>query len=244
MPDIKEFNFYHGGKPISSLVLSGREIWSDRVVEVIPFEDGQAPYKARDWLIRTLKKYGKSVSTVEEIPFEIDSSNVTNMYGMFLSFSALKKAPRLDCSAVTNTRSMFQGCSSLESVPDLDVSNVTNCYYMFMDCASLKDGAVRLIRRDKTVIPNRDGMLQGSGLTREPFFAPDGTPIPRVNFRGEFELGVLYRVGDTVKVSGHLRTSDNGTYQALMEHVSNEYDYPWNSSWRWKKVLDGGGNPV
>lgn len=242
MPDIKEFDFYHGGTPISSLVLSGREIWPDRAVEVIPFEDGQDPYKARDWLIRTLKKYGKSVSTVEEIPFEIDSSNVTNMYGMFLSFSALKKAPRLDCSAVTNTRSMFQGCSSLESVPDLDVSNVTNSINMFYGCSALTDGNVRLIGKHPDVTTS--GMIDKSGLTREPFFNPDGTPVPQVNFRGEFELGVLYQVGDTVKVSGHLRTSDNGTYQALMEHVSNEYDYPWNSSWRWKKVLDGDGNPV
>lgn len=67
--------------------------------------------------------------------------------------------------------------------------------------------------------------------------------LPPGNFRGEFELGVLYRVGDLVQVSDEWE-ANNGIYQATMEHTSSVYDYPWNGTRRWKKILDGNGNPV
>ncbi|CAQ05391.1 hypothetical protein [Corynebacterium urealyticum] len=66
--------------------------------------------------------------------------------------------------------------------------------------------------------------------------APLPPPPPSSGvFRGDFELDVLYRVGDTVKVSDQ-HASANGTYECLMEHTSNVYDYPWNSTRRWKKI--------
>ena len=72
---------------------------------------------------------------------------------------------------------MFSGCSSLTSVPDLDTSRVEFMDYMFFGCSSLTDGNVRLIRKDKTKPASRSNMIDKSGLTREPFYLPDGTPI-------------------------------------------------------------------
>lgn len=63
--------------------------------------------------------------------------------------------------------------------------------------------------------------------------------LPPGNFRGEFQLGVLYRVGDLVKVSN--QGANDGIYQATMEHTSSAYDYPWNSARRWEKVVDSSG---
>ncbi|NEJ47636.1 BspA family leucine-rich repeat surface protein, partial [Rhizobium leguminosarum] len=78
---------------------------------------------------------------------------------------------------VTTMSEMFFGCSSLVSVPDLDTSKVTSVSSMFRSCSSLKDGRVRLIRPTRTKPSNRTNMIINSGLTREPFFLPDGTPI-------------------------------------------------------------------
>ena len=91
--------------------------------------------------------------TVTTLPFNLDTSQVTNMFCMFFD------------------------CSSLTQVPDLDTSQVTNMSYMFYGCSSLTDGKVRLIRKDGTKPRYRDDMIIDSGLTREPFFKPDGTPI-------------------------------------------------------------------
>ena len=106
---------------------------------------------ARDWLRAKLTEYGEDYRTVEEIPFEIDSSQVTNM------------------------SNMFRGCSSLTTVPDMDTRNATSMYDMFRGCSSLTDGNVRLIGKRWIVDTLR--MIQGSGLTRQPFYDSSGRPI-------------------------------------------------------------------
>ncbi|MGJ4094711.1 hypothetical protein [Corynebacterium macclintockiae] len=85
------------------------------------------------------------------------------------------------------------------------------------------------------------GAVEGKAPGTMPAPNPDGT-LPR-NFRGEFELGVLYKVGDTVKANSGVPDS-SGTYECVEEHTSTFYDYPWNSPRRWKKILDANGNPV
>lgn len=155
---------YFGGRKAKELYFQGRKIreaWygakkvytageDGRPIEVVPSSyDG----RAYSWLNETLSRYGLYRDKVRVIPFDIDSSNVNNV-----SY-------------------MFYGCSSLTIVPDMDISNAIRVEAMFYGCSSLTDGNVRLIRRTGTKPPHRLRMIDGSGLTREPFFTPDGQPI-------------------------------------------------------------------
>lgn len=92
-------------------------------------------------------------------------------------------------------------------------------------------GAVMNKTPRATPAPNADDTPPGAGNT------PPGNP------RGNFELDVLYKVGDTVTVRDQT-PSINGTYECIEEHKSSFYDYPWNSARRWKKIRDASGNPV
>ena len=60
-----------------------------------------------------------------------DTSNVTNMLGMFSSATNLKTIPELDTSHVTNMKYMFYRCSALTSIPALNASNVTDMSSIF-----------------------------------------------------------------------------------------------------------------
>ena len=73
-----------------------------------------------------------------------DTSNVTNMEGMFNNCSGLTSLDlgnKFYTSNVTNMQSMFHGCSSLTSLDlgdKFDTSNVTNMQGMFGGCSSLQ----------------------------------------------------------------------------------------------------------
>jgi surface protein len=49
---------------------------------------------------------------------KLDTSEVTDMYGMFFMCVSLKEVPKLDISKVTNMDYMFTGCSSIEYIPE------------------------------------------------------------------------------------------------------------------------------
>ena len=188
---------YWGGRKIREAWYGGRRVFSGKPVEVMPPTPGV--YDARDWLRGKLTEYGEDYRTVQELPFEIDSSNVTTMREMFRDCSSLVEVPPMDTSNVKNTNYMFYNCSSLTTVPPMDTSNVKNMDYMFYNCSSLTtvpdmhtsqvtdmfgmfnncrsltDGNVRLIGKHTRVATTR--MIQGSGLTREPFYDSSGRPI-------------------------------------------------------------------
>ena len=188
---------YWGGQKIREAWYEGRRVFSGKPVEVMPPTPGT--YDARDWLRAKLTEYGEDYQTVEEIPFEIDSSNattmremfrdcsslttvpdmdtgqVTNMWSMFYGCSSLTTVPDMDTARVTTMREMFYGCSSLIAVPDMHTGQVTRVVYMFYGCSSLTDGNVRLIGKRSTVATT--SMIANSGLTREPFYDINGQPI-------------------------------------------------------------------
>ena len=188
---------YWGGLKIREAWYGGERVFSGKPVEVMPPTPGT--YDARDWLRAKLTEYGEDYRTVEEIPFEIDSSQVTNMSNMFRGCSSLIAVPAMDtsqatdmsdmfrgCSSLTTVpamdtsqatdmRSVFRGCSSLTAVPDMDTRNATSMSDMFRGCSSLTDGNVRLIGKRTGVSTVR--MIQDSGLTREPFYDSSGQPI-------------------------------------------------------------------
>ena len=188
---------YWGGLKIREAWYGGERVFSGKPVEVMPPTPGT--YDARDWLRAKLTEYGEDYRTVEEIPFEIDSSQVTNMSNMFRGCSSLTTVPAMDTSNVTTMSDMFRGCSSLiavpdmhtgqatdmsnmfydcsslTTVPDMDTRNATSVSDMFRGCSSLTDGNVRLIGKRTGVSTVR--MIQDSGLTREPFYDSSGRPI-------------------------------------------------------------------
>lgn len=160
--------------------------------------DKPAPNQVKDELTRR----GLDYTTVTTIPFSIDAGQQTNLGFMFRYFGKLREAPLiLNTSATVYMSNMFEGCSSLEivhemntssvtsmanmffdcralrSLPDIDARKVDNTAFMFRGCDKLRDGGVRLIRPDGTKPANTNSMIVVSGLSREPFFTPDGQPI-------------------------------------------------------------------
>ena len=154
---------YWGGRKIREAWYEGERVFSGKPVEVMPPTPGT--YDARNWLRAKLTEYGEDYRTVEEIPFEIDSSQVTNMSYMFHGCSSLTSVPDMDTSRVTNMSGMFRGCSSLTSVPDMDTSQVTNMSPMFYGCSSLTS----VPDMDTSRVTNMSSMFYGcSSLTTVP----------------------------------------------------------------------------
>ena len=81
----------------------------------------------------------KNLTSISFVNF--NTSNVTDMYGMFQVCSSLTSlnVSNFDTSNVTNMGYMFGGCSKLTSlnVSNLNTSNVTRMNGMFKDCSSL-----------------------------------------------------------------------------------------------------------
>ena len=154
---------YWGGRKIREAWYEGQRAFSGKPVEVMPPTVGS--YDAMDWLRATLTEYGESYETVKELPFEIDSSQVTNMLNMFQNCYALTSVPAMDTRNVTNLGGMFRGCSSLTSAPDMDTSKVTNMSSMFSGCSSL----TVVPEMDTSNVTNMGYMFRGcSSLTSVP----------------------------------------------------------------------------
>lgn len=176
--------------------MGSEKIWPTRETVQITLGTG---LQARDQLRAALADWGLDFQTVTEIPFDIelvgtgsaaemfdscaalttvpdmDTSSVTNMDFMFYNCASLTSAPDLNTAQVIGTRYMFYGCSSLTYVPDMDTAQVIDARYMFYGCASLTDGNVRLIGRHRKVYTF--AMIDGSSLTRRPFYNAAGNPI-------------------------------------------------------------------
>jgi len=84
----------------------------------------------------------KNVEVIEGLEY-LDTSNVTNMQGMFASCNSLLSIDlsNFDTSNVTNFQSMFSACGKLKEldVSSFNTSNLTNMHGMFQECSSLID---------------------------------------------------------------------------------------------------------
>jgi surface protein len=72
---------------------------------------------------------------IETIPL-FDTSNVTNMKGMFFSCSSLITIPDLDTLNTTNISYMFKNCYHLTMIPKLDTKKVVRFYGIFSGCSN------------------------------------------------------------------------------------------------------------
>ena len=108
-------------------------------------------------------------STVEASFKGSNTSNVTNMTGMFANCHSLTSldVSRFNTSNVTSMSSMFQNCNGLKSL-DLsrfDTSKVTNMNYMFEDCTALQE--IKMIGCSSTTIDKIKTQLKADGLSED-----------------------------------------------------------------------------
>ncbi len=94
---------------------------------------------------------------------KLDTSKVTNMWGMFSGCSSLKSLDlsKFDTSKVTDMNAMFSGCSSLKSLDlsKFDTSKVKDMDSMFWGCSSL--GAIDLSKFDTSQVVDASLMFGG-----------------------------------------------------------------------------------
>lgn len=93
----------------------------------------------------------------------LDTSNVTNMEGIFGNCYLLKTiifGNKFNTSNVTNMNSMFYGCNSLTSLDlsSFDTRNVTDMSWMFCSCYFLKE-IEGLNNFDTSNVTNMDGIF-------------------------------------------------------------------------------------
>lgn len=125
---------------------------------------------------------GLSESEVEAIPFEFNPSCLTSMGRLFEGFTSLKEVGFINAYRAIDFSRMFYGCRSLEKagpiMPALGPNDKADFSYMFYGCESLKDGDVQVIASAQALQnANTEKMIEGSGLSRKPFYTPMGEPI-------------------------------------------------------------------
>ena len=81
--------------------------------------------------------YGYKGTSVDDLISYNDTSNVTNMNGMFQFCKQLITIPQLNTSNATNIYYMFNKCLNLTTISQLDTSKVTNMNNTFSYCEKL-----------------------------------------------------------------------------------------------------------
>ena len=106
-----------------------------------------------------------------------DTSKVTDMSGMFNSCSSLTSLDlsNFDTSSVTNMSSMFWCCSSLTSLDlsSFNTSKVTNMYSMFDTCSSLT--SLDLSNFDTSKVTNMSYMFSGCSSLKDVYITVEAT---------------------------------------------------------------------
>ena len=80
----------------------------------------------------------QNCTSLTTIPL-LDTSNVQNMWCMFIGCTNLTTIPQINTSNVTDISSCFSGCTKLKSIPLLDFSKVEDAFNLFYHCTSLTD---------------------------------------------------------------------------------------------------------
>ena len=79
-----------------------------------------------------------------------NTTNVTNMDGLFNYCPSLTSVSLFDTSNVTSMNSMFYECESLTSIPLFNTSKATNMDSMFGNCINVQSGALALYQQAST----------------------------------------------------------------------------------------------
>ena len=141
-------------------------------VHVVPQTDGSdnIMYATKNDIVKTpvqLTRIDNGITSIKK--WKIDTSNVTNMYGMFGECYSLTSldVSSFDTSSVTNMNSMFDSCKSLTSltlsssffnssaVTEFDFSGLTSwteatSLSQFVNAISSKDGTGKTVKLSTT----------------------------------------------------------------------------------------------
>ena len=165
---------YYQGRKIKEAWYQGRKVYTSTIIEVIPASASWST--SRDWLQGKLQEYCLDWPTVTEIPFEIDARNATSLAQLFANYRELRVAPKLhNTGNVTNIDAMFMRAVAITSVPAFDARSVSTATDTFNYTTELKDGNVHLMIPQGARPPSVK-MSSYTGLTRFPWYYPDGTP--------------------------------------------------------------------
>ncbi|MBO5312477.1 MAG: BspA family leucine-rich repeat surface protein [Clostridia bacterium] len=125
---------------------SGRDsvTWQDRLKELIDFRNASYLFVNK--------------TTIKTAPIKYaDTSNATDMEGMFKGCSSLIAMPSLNTQKVLKMANMFAGCTALTAVASYDTRNVTVFSNMFGSCSSL----TQIPKLDLRSAVSVSGMLGG-----------------------------------------------------------------------------------
>ena len=158
--------------------------------------------------------FSNGLSSVKHIIFEnVDTTNVTSMYGMFAGCSGLQSLDLsdFDTTNVTNIEGMFSGCTSLQSLDlsnfvfpenirglfaaglsklnnvildNVDTSKVTDMSGMFSGCTSLS--SLDLSNFDTANVTNFNDMFGGTSSLQSITFGPKFVHKPEATTTGMF----------------------------------------------------------
>ena len=114
--------------------------------EVIIFNRNLEDRKGKEVEIKIrIITYMKDIISKNELDLEKwNTSNVTNMIGLFFGCESLVKLPNIskwNVGNVTNMNFLFKNCKALKEIPDISdwkISNVTNISFLFKNCKSLQ----------------------------------------------------------------------------------------------------------
>lgn len=140
------------------------------------------PNPNRGYLDDAVRARGLDSSILEALPFDIDTRMCVDMSGLFEDWRSLKELGGINTYSATRFSFMFSGCKSLERIGVIGLASTSSSVFdfrsMFYGCESLKDGEVMIFCNPEAA-RNSDttGMIDGSGLTRKPFYTPMGEPI-------------------------------------------------------------------
>ena len=133
----------------------------------------------------------------------LNTTNVYNMDSMFGNCKSLQTIPMLDTSNVFYFDNMFYGCSSLQTIPILDTSNAVDVAFMFQDCISLQS----LPLLDFGNVTRISGVFAYSDITTLTDLG--GFKNLKINWN---DNNGLYRL-------------PNLTYESVMNVINNLYDF-------------------
>ena len=126
------------GRVMAGTGSSSMEAWTS-TVEIT----GTSGTTSRDQLLSALSSRGLDYTEITEIPFELDTSQATDIRDLFSGFTNLKTVPEMDTSNVEDFSGVFMYCSSLETIPELDASSVNESLWTFRGTNSLKSVILR-----------------------------------------------------------------------------------------------------
>lgn len=146
----------------------------------LPLVAINAQSSASGQLDAALAAHATDRETVEDLPFRLDTSNSTDLSGMFEGCVNLVEIGALDTSNATNGSNMFAGCISLESIGPMDTSNMEAMDYMFGDCVSLAELPVGL---DTSKATSTNSMF---------WYCESLVEVPQLDFSKSLDTGGLF----------------------------------------------------